>query len=513
MKHVSYDPKMLTVKGGPRMVPGGGERFLGPQGEEVRYSDDQPRDKDGKFASGGGALTNSDKSAWTKDSLITVYHGKALNAGTGKMHPDGFYVTADKSMAEKYFGDVYTVDVPAKELLPDPEQEGQADKSLSGLDSLKMGSAVAPDKYYEKLVKEGTKSKTYNSGRLGRVTIPDDERSLEQRYSEDQPRDDHGRFASGGGESTQEVPEEVKLVGELEAKMRELGNEAAALETSGNPAAHFSRLADIATQHHTLYQRVKELKESRPYKEWQAQQELQHTAEHHAAVEKEVARVAKEQNYERVMVLSKADSAYPNGFVVGGTQFSAGGYADLTNGMITIVSNGVSVDYVPQIMAHEIEHERFQAALNAYNYEHLTLMKIPGDDLFGRPGEPGTGVLMASGAVRPEYESRYPVTTLLQKSLEQDRFKLYDSDGCTPYSEAYWKHYNENGRRSEDGTRAMHETLAEMARVKVTTGKFPEKSNTGWRDLYRAVDKVAKSGNAIWPNGLSPKHYETGKGD
>jgi hypothetical protein len=181
--------------------------------------------------------------------------------------------------------------------------------------------------------------------------------------------------------------------------------------------------------------------------------------------------------------------------------------------MITIVSDGVSVDYVPSIMAHEIEHERFQAALNAYNLEHLSLMKIPGDELFGRPGEPGTGVLKASGAVRPEYESRYPVTTLLQKSLEQDKFKLYDNDGCTPYSEAYWKHYNDGGRKSADGLTAMHETLAEMARVKVTTGKFPEKSNTGWRDLYRAVDKVTKSGNGIWPNGLSPKHYETGKGE
>jgi hypothetical protein len=88
-------------------------------------------------------------------------------------------------------------------------------------------------------------------------------RSLEQRYSEDQPRDDHGRFASGGGESTQELPEEVKLADELQAKMRELANEAAALETSGNPAAHFNRLNEIAVQHQTLYQRVKELKESK----------------------------------------------------------------------------------------------------------------------------------------------------------------------------------------------------------------------------------------------------------
>ena len=74
------------------------------------------------------------------------------------MHPNGFYVTADKGMADKYFGDVHTVDVPASELLPDPEQEGQADKDLTGLESLKMGSAVAPDKYYHKLTKVGGKT-------------------------------------------------------------------------------------------------------------------------------------------------------------------------------------------------------------------------------------------------------------------------------------------------------------------------------------------------------------------
>src|SRR5208282_1005427 len=95
-------------------------RVIGPQGEELRFDPDQPRDPDGKFATG---------------ATVTVYHGKALNAGTGKMHPKGFYVTADQSMAEKYFGDVHKVDVPVSELIPDTEQEGQADKKLTGLES------------------------------------------------------------------------------------------------------------------------------------------------------------------------------------------------------------------------------------------------------------------------------------------------------------------------------------------------------------------------------------------
>jgi hypothetical protein len=48
MKLVAYDPKMLTVKSGPRMVPCVGERFLlGPQGEPIEVRDfnpDQPRE-------------------------------------------------------------------------------------------------------------------------------------------------------------------------------------------------------------------------------------------------------------------------------------------------------------------------------------------------------------------------------------------------------------------------------------------------------------------------------------
>ena len=349
----------------------------------------------------------------------------------------------------------------------------------------------------------------------------------EKRYSEDQPRDDHGRFAAGGG-SAEEKPDEVKQVEALQAKMYEIESKAAALETS-NPLngakttdaehnefwervrVYHEQLEGLNKEHDALLKQIQELKSTNSYKEWAAKDAQRQAAANREEVEKTVERVAKEQNYERVQVLTKEEGAYPNGFSVGGSQFDANGYADLTSGMITIISNVNHPDQVPGVMAHEIEHERFQGALNAYNYEHQALMKLPTDELFGAQGAHGVGVLRPDGSVRPEAEGRFPVTTLLQKSLEQDKFKLYDSDGCTKYSEAYWKHYVDNGRRSADGERAMHETLAEMARIKVTTGKFPEGSNTGWRDLYRAVDKVAKSGNALWPNGRTPGYYVTGE--
>ena len=83
---------------------------------------------------------------------VLVYHGKKLGGGI-QTNPSGFYVTADRSMAERFFGDLYRVFVPACKLLADPEQEGFADKALSGLESLKLGSAIAPHKYYQLLNK------------------------------------------------------------------------------------------------------------------------------------------------------------------------------------------------------------------------------------------------------------------------------------------------------------------------------------------------------------------------
>ncbi len=336
---------------------------------------------------------------------------------------------------------------------------------------------------------------------------------VNKRFSEDQPRDEHGRFAAGGG-SAEEKPDEVKQAEALQSKMREIENQVAAMEIAHWKAPqeeYWNRINALNLEHEALLKQVQELKNTDAHKEWSAKQQQQQAADHKATIEKEVARVAKEQNYERVLVVSKADSAYPDGFTVAGQRMEAGGYADLTTGMITVIPEHTAVDVVPSLLAHEIEHERFQGALNAYNYEHQALMKLPTDELFGAQGTHGVGVLRPDGSVRPEAEGRFPATTLLQKSLEQDKFKLYDSDGCTKYSEAYWKHYVDNGRRSADGEQAMHETLAEMARIKVTTGKFPEGSNTGWRDLYRAVDKVAKSGNALWPNGRTPGYYVTGE--
>jgi hypothetical protein len=225
--------------------------IFGPQGEIllVRYSPDQPRDPNGEFTNEGGALTLADKDKWTKDSVITVYHGKALGVGHTPMNPKGFYVTADKEMAEKYFGDVHKMDVPAKVLKADPENEAEQDKKLSGLESLKIGSAVVPHKYYGQLKRtfdpdqsrgadgkftmgnvatfkneaDGISAHVTSFNGKYHVHLMDDDsgqvlpsssihsgegakekavvhaqKLVGLRFNEDQPRDPDGKFASGG---------------------------------------------------------------------------------------------------------------------------------------------------------------------------------------------------------------------------------------------------------------------------------------------------------------------------
>jgi hypothetical protein len=72
-------------------------------------------------------------------------------------------------------------------------------------------------------------------------------------------------------------------------------------------------------------------------------------------------------------------------------------------------------------------------------------------------------------------------------------------DGASHYSYENWLQAAEKPS-TENYRRAMHETLAEMARVKFMDGKFPPhlgdtpkeaaKNAKVWRSLYRAVDKV-----------------------
>lgn len=75
-----------------------------------------------------------------------------------------------------------------------------------------------------------------------------------------------------------------------------------------------------------------------------------------------------------------------------------------------------------------------------------------------------------------------------------------NSDGVSGYSKAFWDDWKKQVRQDSpwaDSTyeHAVHETLAEMARIKEQTGNFPrhvgsDKRGNAWRRLYNTIEKL-----------------------
>ena len=148
----------------------------------------------------------------------------------------------------------------------------------------------------------------------------------------------------------------------------------------------------------------------------------------------------------------------------GAAYTSAGG--DRPKGAVVIYPNSMGNLSAASVVAHEVMHQKFQAAFDALH----------------------DGDADAVAALGP---------------LVADTGKLAKDDGVSNYSREWW----ESWRKGEATTlQAVHETLAEMAsNAQITGGEKrllgPDmvKSATGgakiWRDLYKAVLKTyAKAG-------------------
>ena len=175
---------------------------------------------------------------------------------------------------------------------------------------------------------------------------------------------------------------------------------------------------------------------------------------------------------------------------------------------------------------HEIMHQKFQGTLDRYREEAERVWKDPGPPpdsegkYYWQKKGGSDAVVTPSGELREAYKAKYPTYDLIERvydrEWEPEKWAL--TDGVSDYSHEYWEAF-QNGTVTKEI--AIHETLAEMARIKQATGKFPEHSGahllrvrgkdpaTGdwrakptagqitegtkrWRDLYRAVEKVYK---------------------
>lgn len=224
-------------------------------------------------------------------------------------------------------------------------------------------------------------------------------------------------------------------------------------------------------------------------------------------------------------------------FDLNGKNYHTGGIAETQKpegeGRIVIYRRNVRASDLDGVLTHEIEHMKFQTVLNRFLDENSKIGKEPGPApdpehkyWWGKKGGI-EGVMSPDGSLRGDYAAKYPAYTGMQEALH--KYSISDdfapTDGVSPYSYDWWKAWADGTASS---TQAIHETLAEIARIKNETGKFPEhmgprvieyraklnreainapdfdgyvappsKANIAegtkrWRELYRMVERLSK---------------------
>lgn len=215
-------------------------------------------------------------------------------------------------------------------------------------------------------------------------------------------------------------------------------------------------------------------------------------------------------------------------FMLNGKQYNTGGIAETNKpegeGRIVLYRPNLNGYELDGVIVHEIEHMKFQTVLNKYQAENSAIMKEPGPApdpahkyYWGRSG--GNDAIMApDGRLRGDYVTKFPVYSALHEAFYRYGSEEFaKTDGVSNYSLDWWNAWHDGKTGSYQ---AVHETLAEMARVKRMTGSFPEhmgpriisyrmkdtKNPEGkplsksaiaegtkrWRELYRTVEKFSK---------------------
>lgn len=239
-----------------------------------------------------------------------------------------------------------------------------------------------------------------------------------------------------------------------------------------------------------------------------------------AEINKAIRDVSKDLDFDPAMI--DIDHGAPSKFTLNGQQYEAAGLAHTHKIgkaalLVTIYSQKITGDaMLRRVTSHEIEHIKFETAYNRYQADYQKVLKEP--NLVSGPDP----VMRADGTLKPPYDTKYPAYTAMVDFTTRSIEDFAAADGVSDYSFDWWKNWKANGGRAEDAHSAQHETLAEMARIKYETGKFPEhmgerilswriplggtvddakpkpsqaqmdRNAKLWRDLYRAVDKVWK---------------------
>lgn len=203
----------------------------------------------------------------------------------------------------------------------------------------------------------------------------------------------------------------------------------------------------------------------------------------------------------------------PRAFEVGNQKFREAGHYDPRTGTIEInarISYNDRMSITNGIVAHEVSHAVYDAALQAQRTEHEEIGNLPSEE-FNR-------LFRASGYARPEMQKeiheRWPVSAFFYRHLGDPLMEteadqqggghhskrmeiLQRDDGVSAYSRSYW----EPEPLSQMGgfERAMNETLAETTRYHVAPMSWGEEKepHDTWRSFAQELTDLVNNQNKV----------------
>jgi 8-oxo-dGTP pyrophosphatase MutT (NUDIX family) len=183
------------------------------------------------------------------------------------------------------------------------------------------------------------------------------------------------------------------------------------------------------------------------------------------------------------IVISNQDKS----FVLNGRNYEYAGQYDFGTKDVTLFASKLTEASAAGVTAHEIEHAKFDAVQDAIRTETQTILGMPKPE-----GDPfWLKVMRADGSLLEPYKSQFPNYTAWNEAFSKVPIKKFaNSDGVSDYSAEWWKAYHD-GKASS--TIAIHETLAEISRIKLETGKYPEH-----RWANHLIEEAKKDGTNAW---------------
>ena len=216
---------------------------------------------------------------------------------------------------------------------------------------------------------------------------------------------------------------------------------------------------------------------------------------HHRTMLAKARAVAVKHGYDPAKIINGPDKSPERDFTLNGKQYKAAGLAYIKDGSgkIKLFPTALSADTVEGVTVHEIMHHKWEAVNNAYLAEYKAVNALASPHSYKQ-----NPVMGPDDTLKPPYDAQFPIYTRLREYIHGPVWlTMMDEDGCSSYSEEYWKQtsYQQAGSLGS----AVHETLAELARlehesIKDGKGSYIDRvirlREGPWGKFYKAVNET-----------------------